>query len=195
MQGPPTRASLLASLNDRASEEAWTEFAGIYRPLIVRVAVARGLQVADAEDLAQEVLATVARAIETFKSRGEGSFRGWLFQITKNLVVNHLTRGGGPLGSGDSSVQQMLMQQPDPRNETATLFRLELRRVRFERAALRLKCHFSEETWLSFWLTAVDGRSIAETAQRLGKSEGAVRVARCRVLSRLRVEVQNDQLE
>lgn len=195
MQGPTTRASLLASLNDPASEEAWTEFTGIYRPLIVRVAIAKGLQLADAEDLAQEVLGTVARAIETFESRGEGSFRGWLFQITRNLVVNHLTRGSGPLGSGDSHVQQMLLQQPDPSSETATLFRLELRRFHFERAAKRLKSQFSEATWFSFWLTAVDGHSIAETAQRLGKSAGAVRVARCRVLSRLRLEVQQNEFE
>ena len=48
--GPETRASLLARLNDPISDEAWREFAAIYRPLIIRVAVARGLQHADAED-------------------------------------------------------------------------------------------------------------------------------------------------
>jgi RNA polymerase sigma-70 factor (ECF subfamily) len=195
LQGPPTRASLLASLNDPASDDAWMEFVCLYRPLIVRVALAKGMQHADAEDLAQDVLTTVGRAIDSFESRGEGSFRGWLFQITRNLVVNHLTRGGGPMGSGDSDVQQMLSQHPDPAGETATLFQLELRRVRFERAARRLKNQFSDSVWLSFWLTAVEGRSIKETAKRLGKTAGAVRVARCRVLSRLRSEVQQDELE
>ena len=65
----------MASLCDPASEEAWSEFAGVYRPLVIRVARAKGLQHADAEDLAQDVLATVGRAIESFDPDADGSFR------------------------------------------------------------------------------------------------------------------------
>ena len=57
MDGPETRESLLASLNSPIADEGWLEFAAIYRPLIFRVAVAKGLQYADADDLAHRGLA------------------------------------------------------------------------------------------------------------------------------------------
>ena len=190
MQDPETRASLIASLNEPASEEAWTEFAAIYRPLVIRVATARGLQHADAEDLAQEVMAIVGRSIGSFDPTATGSFRAWLRTITRNLVVNHLSRGKEPMGSGDSKVQAMLAQQPASDGPTATLFDLELRRTHFHAAANSVRGQFSESTWAAFWLTAIERLSIAEVAQKLGKSEGAVRMSRCRVMTRLREEVQ-----
>lgn len=188
MNGPETRESLLASLNSPAAEDGWREFAAIYRPLVYRVAVAKGLQHADAEDLTQEVLAVVERSLDSFDS-ARGSFRSWLYQITRNLVVNHLTRGRGPVGTGDSNVAKILAQHPQPNDDTATMFRLEYQRSRFQKAAAIVRAEFQEPTWQAFWFTAVDLRSIASVAAELGKSQGAVRVARCRVLDRLRVIV------
>ena len=190
LQGPETRASLIGKLNEPASEEVWTEFVSIYRPLVVRVALAKGLQHADAEDLTQDVFAAVRRSLIKFESRGSGSFRAWLFRITRNLVVNHLTRSKGPIGSGDSHVQQWLMQQPERENETATLFDHELRRQQFQLAADRVQPHVEPATWQSFGMTAVEGKSISCVAESLGKSEGSVRMAKCRVLARLQQEAQ-----
>ncbi|TWU58987.1 ECF RNA polymerase sigma factor SigE [Rubripirellula tenax] len=195
MQGPETRASLIASLNQTASREAWDEFAAIYRPLIIRVASAKGLQHADAEDLAQEVLAIVGQKIGDFDLDHGGSFRGWLGTITRNLVVNHLSRGKGPIGSGDSAVQAWLQQIPQPADPTATLFDLELRRCQFQAAAEKVRPQFSEATWDAFWLTAVKRVSIAEVAKLLDKTEGAVRMARCRVMTRLREAALRDSIE
>ncbi len=194
MQGPETRVSLIGKLGGSASDEAWAEFTALYRPLVIRVALAKGLQHADAEDLAQDVLATVGRAIGSFDPSADGSFRGWLFKITRNLCVNHLTRGPfsgkrGPIGSGDSDVQRMLMQLPSD-EATVTKFTTEHRRLRFQQAAEELKSSFSNSTWLSFWFTAVDGRSIDSVAKELEITNGAVRVARCRVLARLKATIQ-----
>lgn len=188
MNGPETRQSLLESLSSPIAEEGWIEFAAIYRPLIFRVAVAKGLQHADAEDLTQEVLAVVESSLGTFDP-ARGSFRSWLYQITRNLVVNHLTRGRGQIGTGDSHVAQFLAQHPQPNDETATLFRLEYRRARFQQAVFVARTEFHQSTWDAFWLTAVNLRSIEDVAKDLGKSPGAVRVARCRVLARLRAIV------
>ncbi|WP_231691010.1 sigma-70 family RNA polymerase sigma factor [Aureliella helgolandensis] len=189
MQGPETRASLIGKLRVPASQEAWTEFVELYRPLVIRVARAKGLQHADAEDLAQDVLATVGRAVDSFDPAAEGSFRGWLFKITRNLCINHLTRGRGPIGSGDSDVQRILLQLPAD-EATVTLFATEHRRMRFRQAAEALKPSFQESTWLSFWWTTVEGRSIESVAEALGKTNGSVRVARCRVLAKLKEALQ-----
>ncbi|GAB5405842.1 MAG: sigma-70 family RNA polymerase sigma factor [Aureliella sp.] len=190
MHGPETRASLIGRLNEPASEEVWTEFVAIYRPLIFRVATAKGLQHADAEDLTQDVLTTVRRSIETFEHRGSGSFRGWLFRITRNLVVNQLTRSKGPLGSGDSRVQEMLTQQPERAEDTIGIFDFEFRRQQLNIAARRVQPKIEPATWQAFWKTAVEGDPVSTVAASLGKSEGAVRMAKCRVLARLQKEVQ-----
>jgi len=139
LQTPNTRLSLLASLKDPGADDAWTEFARLYRLLVIRVAQAKALQHADAEDLAQKVLVAVRRSIESFDHRGEGSFRSWLFQVTRNLVVNRLTRSAGSIGSGDSKVQKALSQQPAKDDPTARLFLLEYRRARFQQAAAVVK--------------------------------------------------------
>jgi RNA polymerase sigma-70 factor (ECF subfamily) len=44
-------------------------------------------------------------------------------------------------------------------------------------------------TWRAFWKVAVEGRTPAEVAAELGMTPGAVRVAKCRVLARLRAEL------
>ena len=192
MQGPETRASLIGRLSDSTSSDAWGEFAAVYRPLILRVARAKGLQQADAEDLAQEVLSVVSRAVGSFDLTRDGSFRGWLFTITRNLCVNQLTRNRGPVGSGDSDMQRMLLELPAD-EATVTLFTLEHRRLRFRQAAEKVQAEFEDATWQSFWQSAVEGRPIADVARELGRSEGSVRVARCRVLNRIRRIVQTDE--
>ena len=62
-QPPTTRASLILRLRHPDDAAAWEEFVAIYQPLIFRLAKSRGLQDADAFDVAQEVLARVAGAI------------------------------------------------------------------------------------------------------------------------------------
>ena len=193
MHEPETRLSLIAKLADPEQERAWQEFSELYRPLIYRTARARGLQHADADDLAQDVMTIVGKAIESFDPAESGSFRGWLFTITRNCAVNHITRPKTPVGSGDTDVLRLLHQQPADDDPTATIFTVEYRRLRFQQAATKLRDRFSESTWQAFWLTAVDQLSIAEAAQQLGKNEGAVRMARCRVIAQFRQEVQETQ--
>ena len=193
MNGPETRQSLLENLKSPQADESWIEFAAIYRPLIFRVAVAKGLQHADADDLTQEVMATVEKSLDSYEP-SRGSFRSWLYQVTRNLVVNHLTRRRGPVGTGDSHVARFLAEHPDAGNETATLFRLEYRRIRFQEAAAVARNEFHDSTWNAFWMTAVGLQSIQSVAAQLGRSEGAVRVARCRVLNRIR-EIVSEQTE
>ena len=83
----------------------------------------------------------------------------------------------------------LLEEQPDPNTEATTLFGLEYQQEVFRWAARRVRQQFEEDTWRAFWLTGVDGESIKEVAKLLGKTPGAVRIARCRVLARIKQEV------
>src|SRR4051812_16894706 len=107
---PDTRRSLLVRLRESRDDAAWAEFIAIYDPLVYRLARRRGLQDADARDLCQDVLRAVAGAIERWDPDPErGSFRGWLFRIARNLMLNYLvSQRKHPRGTGDSDWHRML---------------------------------------------------------------------------------------
>src|SRR5271156_487140 len=112
-ESPATRASLLVRLRDGGDAGAWQEFVRLYAPVIYGFARKRGLQDADAADLMQEVLRSVSMAAERLEyDPARGTFRGWLFTVTRNKVFNFLdSRRRRVDGSGDSRVQQRLEQQ------------------------------------------------------------------------------------
>lgn len=194
-QPPETRDSLIRRLANAADVEAWDTFVEIYEPLLLRLAWGRGLQAADAEDFAQEVLLAVARAVERWVAdEPRGPFRAWLFRIASNLAVNFLTRPRHQrLGSGDSGVARMLDQQRAPADESSEMFLLEYRRELFRWAAERVRGTVSEQVWLAFWLTSVEERPIAEVARQLNVSVGAVYISRCRVTKRIRELLQRHE--
>lgn len=193
-ESPLTRASLLIQLRDGSNEVAWREFARLYSPVIYGFARKRGLQDADAADLMQDVMRSVASAIGRLDyNRQAGTFRGWLFTITRNKVYNFLSaRRIRPRGSGDSTTNQLLAEQPDGRVESDT-WELEYQRRVASLAMERIKTEFQENTWRAFWLTAVDGVTAAEASAQTGMSSGAIYVAKSRVLARLKEEVETIQ--
>jgi len=189
---PETRQSLLVRLKDRADGEAWQEFTEIYQPLIFRLACQRGLQHADAEDLVQQVLSAVARAIDRWEADPQRArFRTWLSRIASNAIINALTRGRADRATGDSQLQELLAEQPASNEPASELLRIEHRREVFRWAARQIQTEFQPDTWNSFWLTAVEGREVAEVARELNRSEGAVYAARSRVMRRLRQKVND----
>ncbi len=189
---PTTRASLILRLRHPEDAAAWQEFVDIYQPLIFRLARTRGLQEADAFDTTQEVLARIAKVINRWDPDPErGSFRGWINRITRNLVIEFLrSRNRFPRTSDDSSIQQLLSQQPG-RSAESDLFDLEHERQVFAWASEKAQHHFKPQTWRAFWMTAVEQVPIDEVALALQMSKGAVYIARSRVMTQLRKTVQH----
>lgn len=189
---PDTRRSLLALLKEPKNDVAWAEFISIYDPLIYGLARQRGFQDADARDVCQDILRAVAGAITKWDpDPAKGSFRGWLFRISRNLMLNFLTsQRRHPQGSGDTDFQKMLESQPTAEPEDSALFESEYKRLIFRRAADSIRHEFSDSTWRAFWLTGVDQINVKTTSERLGITSGAVYIARSRVLARLRERVQ-----
>jgi RNA polymerase sigma factor (sigma-70 family) len=192
---PDTRLSLLVRLRDRGDQRAWAELLEIYEPLIYRLARRKGLQHADAEELTQEAFVAVAAAIERWDpDPSRGTFRGWLFRIARNMMINFLSRARPEnMGTGGTGFRRLLEQQPAPSAEEATLFGREYRREAFRWAAKEIREEFQESTWKAFWWTAVEGRPIRQTADALRMSVGAVYAARSRIMAQLKRKLK--QLE
>jgi RNA polymerase sigma-70 factor (ECF subfamily) len=179
-----TSASFLQQLR-RGVPEAWQRLTALYGPLVYTWCRRRGLQPEDAADVMQEVFRAVARNLATFRAEPGGTFRGWLWAITRSKIGDlHRRQHKEPPALGGSDAQQRLMElpaadEPEPAEEgdTSRLLHRALELVRNE---------FEPRTWEAFWRAAVDGQAPIDIAGDLGLSANAVYVAKSRVLRRLR---------
>lgn len=173
------------------SPGAWERMVTLYAPLVLHWCRQWGLRDDDAADVFQDVFQAVAVHLAAFrKDSSRGTFRGWLRTITRNKANDAFRRRRKePPGVGGSEALTQLTQLPEPIPEdedgsadraVSALLRRGLELIRGE---------FEVRTWQAFWLTAVEGRAPKDVASELGMSGGAVRVAKSRVLHRLRAEL------
>lgn len=177
-------------LRNSHDEQAWGQFVDIYAPLIHAYGLHHGQQDADAADLAQEVLQAVATHAGQFDyDPRKGSFRGWLFAITRNKLRNDLARRKNhPKAAGGTDMRRMMDEVPDEL-VSEEFWNQEHQRRLFHWAVGRIRQDFQQTTWDAFWRTAVEEKTAAHVARELNISVGAVYIARSRVLTRLRDEI------
>jgi RNA polymerase sigma factor (sigma-70 family) len=182
-----TRPSLLVRIRDRADNDAWARFVEIYGPLIYGFVRKRGLQDADAVDLVQDVLRSVAGAISRLEyDPARGKFRAWLFTIVKNRLRNTLkVQARRESGSGDSAVAEQIANEPAP-DDWQVQWEADHQRRLFGWASEQVQTEVENRTWQAFRKTAVDGASGKEVARELNMSVAAVYLAKSRVMARLK---------
>jgi RNA polymerase sigma-70 factor (ECF subfamily) len=185
-----TSASLLLRIKER-DPAAWERFVLLYTPLVYHWCRRAGLPEEDAADVGQEVFAAVARLIPEFRYRQVGgTFRGWLWTITRNKISDFLRREQTqPQRVGGNAALKQLAQLPaeeggvrssdEAANEEQFLC---------WRAAELVRRGVEEKTWAAFWRVTVEGEWPADVAADLGMSVNAVYLARVRLLARLREE-------
>lgn len=184
---PTTRTSLLLKLRDPRDHEAWVVFVILYEPVIYRMLRKFGLQDADALEVLQELLLAVSRSVDRWTPGQEfGSFRGWLRRVTRNLVVNWVRRRKRQLVTTSLDLDALLIEGESIEGDESRQFDSEVHRSLFHRASDQVRIEVQLQTWQAFWEVAVSGREVNEVAVRLGLTAGAVRVAKCRVIARLR---------
>lgn len=187
-----TSTSLLdaARLQD---QHAWLRLVNLYEPLICDWCKASQIQPADISDIVQEVFAAVWKYLGDFQKTKPGdSFRGWLRVITRNKICDYFRRCKlQSVAVGGTTAQLQFQEIPEPlSDESAEVAFGEEQRV-FLRALELIQGEFEPKTWSAFWMMVVDRRSVAETAQELAISAGAVRQSKYKVLRRIRLELGN----
>ena len=186
-----TPHSLIARLKGD-DDSAWEELVDLYSPLIFYWCRRAGLPVQECSDVAQDVFRSVVRNISKFQiERDTDTFRGWLRTVTRNKVCDYFRRNENHVfAMGGSEARSRLAEMADD-DDKLVRDEDELREEHalFRRAIEMIRKDFADRTWSAFWEIAVNGLSAAEVASLLGMNTGNVRVAKSRVLKRLREQL------
>lgn len=84
-----TQPSLLVRIRDARDAASWRQFVEIYAPLVYGFLRKQGLQDADAGDVAQDALRTVAQSIGQWNYDPQrGTFRGWLLAVVRSRLTD-----------------------------------------------------------------------------------------------------------
>ena len=103
-----TRQSLLGRLSNLNDNESWRTFFDTYWKLIYNVARRSGLDDAVAQDVVQDTVIAVAREMPRFHyDPARGSFKQWLFRITRRRVCDQLRRAYRQPPRADISIESL----------------------------------------------------------------------------------------
>lgn len=174
--------------------EAWHRLLYLYHPLVYRWCRASGLEEFDVADVIQEVFLSVSQGLIRFLTTSpRGTFRAWLWGITRHKLADHYRRkSGGPVPWGGNQFDEFLQQfsdEPPENREPAEKRTVEIQLL--NRAVALLRSEFSAPIWNAFWRTVVEQEATRDVAEDLGMTPQAVRQARYRVLRRFRLELQD----
>jgi RNA polymerase sigma factor (sigma-70 family) len=177
-----TRPTLLERLRDPQDQEAWREFDGNYRELILIYARNRGLQPQDAEDVCQLVLIALVKGLPGFAyDRERGRFRSYLGRVVAGAIQRHVQRPSCTRPAPDSTLLENLIAS------AATVdadWEREWMLHHFRLAMRSLRATFEPQSVVVFEHLRAGGE-VSDTARRFGMSIGAVQKIKQRVGARL----------
>jgi RNA polymerase sigma factor (sigma-70 family) len=192
---PTTCPTLLARLrNDPSNQAAWDEFVEHYGRHIYRWCRHWGLQDADAEDVAQEILLKLASKFRDFTYDPKGSFRGWLKTLAHHAWRDFVDGRRGARAVADDHIWQLLQSaeaREDLIQKLADAFDYEL----LEAAKVQVQLRVAPHTWEAFRLVAIECRPVAEVAANVGMQVAMVYVAKSKVQKMLQEEIRKLEVE
>jgi RNA polymerase sigma-70 factor (ECF subfamily) len=140
----------------------------------------------DAEDVASETWAQIARDIGSFVGDGD-AFRGWAATIARHRALDHLRRQRRrPATAVPVEALEFLVSAEDPAADAITAVETD--------AAIALIATLPRDQAEAVLLRAVVGLDAATAGRVLGKSAGAVRVAAHRGLHTLAAQLRDEPL-
>ena len=193
----PTRHSLLNRLRDLDDETSWRDFFDTYWKLIYNAAVQSGLTDAEAQDVVQETILTVARNIRQFDYDSSlGSFKGWLLHTTRWRILDQIRKRqpGFSHQKKSASDKALLANVPD-----LSFARLEAtwdeewQQNLMDAAIQRIKRRVQPKHYQIFELRTLKEWPAAKVARTLGVNVAQVHLIKHRVGTLIKREIK--QLE
>jgi len=193
----PTRASLLQRLSDWQDQASWQEFFDTYWQLIYGVARKAGMTDAEAQDVVQETMASVARHMPGFKyDPAVGSFKTWLLKMTRWRIIDQVRKRGSlatflPLPTDTATGTDEADAVIDPASQALdALWDAEWERNLFEAAVAKVKRHLDPQKYQIFDLYVNKEWPPEKVAASFGVPVNQVYLAKHRVTEAIRQEVE-----
>ena len=191
-----TRRSLVDRLANWDDQRRWQEFFDTYWKLIYSAARQSGLTDAEAQEVVQETVITVARSIDKLKyDPAIGSFKGWLLQITRWRIADQFRKrepgNAKRLHSQDDRLTATIERVPDSRIiDLDAVWEAEWKDNLFEAAITRVKKKVEPKQFQIFDCYVRKEWPAQKVAERLGVNVGQVYLARHRVGALLKKEIK-----
>lgn len=179
-----TSHSLLDRLSTCSSAQDWNTFESIYRPFIRDRLLRSNIPASDADDICQETLTQIFKAISGFRHNGrDGAFRNWLMKIVRQKIWQHVNKTSR-IGTNrkcanlydDQAVDQSFEDQWEREHDQHVV----------EKLLQLVKKEFTETSWKSFRRMVIEGEEPAQIALSLSVSVNAVLISKSRIMKRLR---------
>lgn len=178
-----THTTLLARLSQGSDGAAWAEFHERYGELIRRFARSRSMQASDCDDILQEVLLSLSKAMPTFRyDPTRGKFRSYLKTMVIHAIAKRMRQKSAStsLGSIEETTRN-LGQDPKVENE----WEAEWRQHHVRTALKVIESEFRPADVEAFRRYALQDHDPDTIAKDLGLSVDSVYQAKSRILKRL----------
>lgn len=194
-----TRKSLIERLNNWEDQRTWNEFYQTYWRLVYSVATKSGLTREEAFDVVQETIIAIARQVQKgqYDPRA-GSFKAWLLQMTRWRILDVFRArkrqpslsNQGNSESEDSQNLAMDRLTSEKDNLLEGIWDREWRDNISAAALERVKAKVSPRQFQIFDCYVMKGWGVKKTAEALGINAAQVYLAKHRVGSLVRKEIQ-----
>ena len=193
---PDTPPSLLIRLRDARDSRSWREFLEQYWRLIYSFGRKCGLPQRDCEDVVQEVVLEVFRAMPGFDyDRSKGTFRAFLRTIAQRKIADHLRKAARYPTQGLDHRAGGNGQQPleDPESPAAEqVWEREWRRNLVQVCLDRVRQEVEPRTYQAFQLYVLEEWRVPDVAGFLRIRAGSVYTAKSRVVQRMRYWLEKE---
>jgi RNA polymerase sigma factor (sigma-70 family) len=191
-----TRRSLVERLADWGDRKRWQEFFDTYSKLIYSAARKSGLTDTEAQEVVQETVITVAKAIDKLNyDPAIGSFKGWLLQITRWRIADQFRKrepgeAKHPRSLGDDLTATIERIPDSSVIDLEALWEKEWQENLFEAAITRVKKKVDPKQFQIFDCYMRKEWPAEKVAKQLNVNIGQVYLARHRVAALLKKEIK-----
>ena len=187
-----TRLTLMEKLKSSANENSWEDFLHTYRGFIYSIVRAQGVKSTQSDDMIQEVLLSVWKALPGFEyDRSKGRFSSWLATITINTVKTNQLK----MSRQSARDHKAFKQQDDiDSGELKQIIDREWAAFLTQKSWSNISSDLSDSMKTCFELV-MDGKKVRSIAEQLNIPENTVSVYKKRVSVIMKREISRLQNE